>query len=422
MTLRWYHAGKRTLRSLGFMVRGPRGGLDREAIQRAVNAAEEQMRALASGRAAPVQSATPEKALTILEGWARAKHPDLGKWNKATSHRADIERAIKRAMAVWGPTLTWNEVDRGQLRKLWRKELARLRAAGHSGVRGAQLTLDLVLAVAAWLRDEQLIDSTAALRWKQLDHEFADDAGEHEPKRPRYTVEEYRKLFVTAWDADERYGLLYGLGAEYRLGQVASAMRSALNRELGRLRISGKGKKRGEVIHFTEQQKADVERVLTSGYLAGLETAYAAGTIADYPLFPGGHFARNPDGQLVSRAEYATRAPVDRTAWRAWHAKAEELADIPHVPGRGPYASRRAGVDGAKEAKISREALERWGGWSDQQMPDQVYADQQSETFRREAAEVRAKVRAGTPAIPQKSSQIVAPSDDVISSPITPEA
>lgn len=421
VTLRW-HIGagatrRRMLRSLGIAVRGARGGLDRDLLTRAIAAADAQYAALASGKVSAAVMA-PTAPLTIAQGWQRAKHPELGKWNKDTAHRRDMDRAMKRAVETWGSACTWEEIDRGQLRKLWRKELARLRAKGHGGVRGAQLLLDLVLAVAEWLRDEQLIAPTAALRWRNLDAEFMADAGDHTPSRPRYTVEEYRKLFAAAWQADERYGLLYDLGAEGRLGQVARAMRSHLDTETGRLRVIGRGKKQGTVIVCTAAQKANVARVLETGYLAGLEAAYQAGTIADYPLFPGGHFARDKDtGHLVSRAAYATRAPVDRTAWRKWHERAEALAEIPHVEGRGPYGSRRAGVDAAKALQISREGLQSWGGWADSQMPDAIYADQEQEYARDEASEVRAKARGEL----QESSQIIAPAADAISAPISSE-
>jgi integrase len=192
--------------------------------------------------------------------------------------------------------------------------LTQQRVAGFNGVRSAQLTLDLVLAVGPWLRDEQLIAPTAALRWKRLDEEFATDAGEHTPARPRYTREEYRALFTSAWKADERYGLAYALGAEYRIGQLIRAKRSHLDRANGRLTIPGSGKKRGSVVLFTPQQRADVERVLSTGYLAGLEAALLAEEITDYALFPGGHFAHDADGNLVSRAEYARTSIAVRFA------------------------------------------------------------------------------------------------------------
>ncbi len=431
--LRWQRTkGKRTIRSLGFVVRGARGGLDRVAVERAECEAADQHSRLVQGRGdAPTMPAAPaavDARLTIREGWARASDADTGRWNKDTAHRKDLERAVDRAVLTWGEGMTWSAVDRGQLRKLWRQELARQQKAGNRGVRAAQLTLALTLAIANWLRDEQLIAPTAALAWKQMDEEFADDVGEYTPAQPRYTREEYRALFTSAWKADERYGLAYALGAEYRIGQLIRSMRSHVDRAKGVLRIPGKGKKRGGVVHFTEQQRADLDRVLTSGYLAGLETAYHAGEITDYALFPGGHFAHDADGHLVSRAEYATRGHVDRSAIRRWHRLAEALADvdgrgtpITHVDGRGPYGSRRQSVDAAKAEHISREGLQQHGGWADSQMPDAVYADAEAGYARDEASKVRATIRGETPHEPQESSQIVTPNAAPDAASFSPE-
>lgn len=404
--LRWSLGhGKRTIRSLGFGVRGARGGLDRELVERAERAAVEQHTALLQGRSAPRTAKAPAQALTIDAGWKRASDPELGKWNKDTAHRKDIERAIKRAVATWGPALTWDEVDRGQLRKLWRTELARQRAQNRPGVRSAGLTLALVLAVGAWLRDEQLVAPTAALRWKQMDDEFNSDAGEYTPHRPRYTLEEYQKLFETSWLADERYGLLYSLGAEYRLGQVSRSRRSDVDLELKQLRSPGRSKKKGAVIKLTPYQFEDLVRVLTTGYLAELEAAFQSGEIADYQLIPGHHLHHRDDGTLVARVQHATRTFVDRTVIRSWHRVAEEIAEIPHIKGRGPYAARRAGVDAAKAQRISREGLQEHGGWSDAQIPDSVYADQERDYARDEAAEVRAKIRGEVAPAPVTSNK-----------------
>jgi hypothetical protein len=427
VTLRWHvgtgTARRRKLAALGFTVRGARGALDREAVSRAMKAAQEHRAALEAGTLGVVAPEAVKSPLTIQEGWTRAKDIYTGRWNKDTPYRKEMDRAFSNARKHWGNTMTWNAIDKAALRALWRKELARLKKDGHIGHRGARLTLTIVLAVGAWLRDEGLIAPTAALPWKKMDEEFEGDAGQHEPSRPRYTVDEYRNLFAAAWQADERYGLLYDVGAEGRLGQVARSMRSQLNLTEGTLTVTGSGKKKGIVIVLTEAQRENIRRVLGEGYLAGLETAYAAKEIADYPLFPGGHFSRHKDtGRLVSRAEYATRAPVNRTAWREWHREAERLAEIPRLKGRGPYGSRRAGVDAAKAMKISREGLQTWGGWADSQMPDQVYADQEMSYARQEAATVRAQVRGGTvPNELQPSSQIIAPPADSSSAPISPE-
>ena len=73
--------------------------------------------------------------------------------------------------------------------------------------------------------------------------------------------------------------------------------------------------------------------------------------------------------------------------------EAERLAEVPHLEGRAAYGLRRAAVDAAKEAGISREGLQAHGGWTDSQIPDRVYADQQAGYARDEARRVRAKIR-----------------------------
>jgi len=63
------------------------------------------------------------------------------------------------------------------------------------------------------------------------------------------------------------------------------------------------------------------------------------------------------------------------------------------VKGRGAYGLKRQSVDAAKAAGISREGLQRLGGWTDTQMPDRVYADQEADYARDEARQIRAKIR-----------------------------
>jgi hypothetical protein len=85
--------------------------------------------------------------------------------------------------------------------------------------------------------------------------------------------------------------------------------------------------------------------------------------------------------------------PVGRTAILKWFRKAEELAKVRHVAGRGAYGLRRVAVDAAKERHISREGLKSLGGWTDTQVPDSIYADQDAGYARAEAAQIRAQMR-----------------------------
>jgi integrase len=388
--LHWHEGGRRRKRSLGFAVGPAAGKLDPDAVARARVAADQQYDRLVRG----VRIETPEAAqqLTIAQGWALATDPEKGKWPTKTPHREEMRRAIERAQAAWGAHTPWAAIGRGELRQLWRRELTAQRAQGNRGVRSAEVVLGRVLTIADWLRSEQHIDDRACLRWPAWRHELAKDAGEYEPTRPRYTADQYRAYVRAAHEADPRFGLLIALGAELRLGQVVRARRSDLDRAGGALRVRGAGLKRGTQVVFTPGQRRALEAALTTGYLAGLEAAFVAGTIGDYPLWPGRRLTV-VDGALTTAARHALRASLDRTALRAWHRATEEAAEIPHVPGRGWYALRRAAVDEAKRLGISREGLQAAGGWTTAQMPDRIYADQKQQYAAEEASRVRAQAR-----------------------------
>jgi integrase len=151
------------------------------------------------------------------------------------------------------------------------------------------------------------------------------------------------------------------------------------------LTVRSAGKKKGVVSELTAGQWAAWLRAVgPGGYLEALERE-----MPDYPLFPQGRLVR---GQAVP-AKHGSRPPLDRTAVRKWFAEAEELAEIPHVAGRGPYGLRRIAVDAAKDLHISREGLKALGGWSSSEVPDNIYADQEALQARSEAARVRAQMR-----------------------------
>lgn len=398
--LRWRVAGDWKRKSLGFAVRTTKGVIDKAQEKRARQAADEMYGRLVSGGAMPKK---PVAELTIADGWTLAKDPDTGKWPDDTMHRREMDRAFERAKSTWGARTAWNSIDRGEIRKLWRTEFRRARALGHEGVRSTEVVIARVMAVANWLRDEQKIAPTACLPWKAMKDEMRTDfakatKGRHEVKRLRYTPEQYRAMLASADQVDPRWALLLSLGAEYRLGQVKRVRRTDVDLAGNRVTVRGAGKKRGMVIALTKGQRAQLEAALgPGGYLYGLEQAYSRGKVADYPLFPGRRLPVK-DGAIVTRAEHAERDDLDNTQMRAWLKANEKRArvdgkPIAHETGRGWYGLRRAAVDAAKAAKISREGLQAHGGWSDAQIPDTIYADQQMSYAQQEAAEIRAKIR-----------------------------
>lgn len=397
--LRWRIAGEWVRRSLGFtLTRDQKGRVRKDDEQRARKAADEQYARLITG--APLAN-RPAALLSIADGWSIATDAERGRWNKVTPHRNEMDRYLQRAKSVLGASTPWNAIARGDIRRLWRAELKRAKASGHDGARSAELIVSRFLTVAAWLRDEQLIAPDACQPWARMKEEMAEDIGGHEPHRPRYTLEEYRALLQHAPAVDVRWGLLLTLGAEYRLGQVVRCRRSDVTLSPCLLRIAGAGKKRGTLVQLTDQQSAALGNALNT-WLAGLEAAYQAGTITDYPLFPGGRLPMR-EGAPVTRADHATRAPLlAGHTLRLWLRDTEAKAKVAYVEGRGWYGLRRAAVDAAKAAGISREGLQQHGGWSDTQVPDRIYADQQQSYAATEAAEIRAKIRGE---IPQETEQ-----------------
>lgn len=401
--LRWRVAGEWVRRSLGFTLkRDTKGRVLKDDERRAQKAADEQYSRLITGTALPKSSLV---LLTLAEGWTLACDAERGKWNTKTPHRDEIERYMARAKSILGASTAWNAIGRGDIRRLWRAELKRARALGKTGVRSAELIVSRFFTVAAWLRDEQAIASDACLPWRAMRAEFAKDAGTYAPKRLRYSLEQYRAMLANAHQVDERWHLLLDIGAEYRLGQVVRVKRSHVDTERGGVRIVGAGNKRGTVIQLTAAQLEHVRQALQSGYLAGLERARVAGDVADFAIFPGGHLPR-AFGALTTTAAHATRKPLDSTVLRAWLRENERVCDIAHQRGRGWYGLRRAAVDAAKAAGISREGLQQSGGWTDAQVPDRIYADQEQDYARTEAAKVRAAIRGETPQeIPQETDQ-----------------
>jgi len=393
--LRWRQAGNWKKRSLRRPLRTPRGKIDVETRRWALNQAQEQYARLVAGLASEERVVVVR--LSIAKGLEAVLDPKTGKYPTDTMHRREVEREMKRAIAEWGAETPWETIKRKDLRKLWRHRINELRAANETGLRGAELTIQRVLAVAVWLRDEELIPAGACVasrRWKEeLRADWIELSGERalpDPNRPRHSLEEMRKVMAVAGRVDPRLELALALGAELRLGQVIRCRRTDLDLDHATFTVRGKGHKRGEVQKLTDGQLRVVRHHLTDGYLRDLERA-----AADYCLFPAGQL-RGGRKMEDARAtvKYQLRAkPIDRSVIDDWFHAAEDLAEIPRVKGRAAYGLRRQAVDAAKAGGISREGLQRLGGWVDTQMPDTIYADQEADYAREEARDVRAKVR-----------------------------
>lgn len=387
--LRWRAKGNWRYQSLRFTLRTAEGRIIKAREREAVEAARAKHRTLVSG--VPV-SDRPKPALTVGQTVDLLTAPDRGLYPDNTPHRREVQRSLALAVAVWGTDTPWLALTPARMRELW---LARLRAVrgkgkGFAGRRSAEIVMRDVRAIAVKLFEEGLVPPevlVALKRTKKSREEILTATPDAKVARPRHTLEEAQRILAVAWDVDPRFGLLLSLGAELRLGQVARARRSDLSLDTGRFTSPGRGKKRGEVVNLTTGQRAAAERAL-NGYLREVE-----GALPDYRLFPSGQLKGGRSGQGVVKVEQAEATPVSGSTIGAWFRDAEQRAGVPHQPGRGYYGIRRGAVDGAKGAGISREGLQKLGGWADSQMPDRIYADQEAEYARQEASEVRAKIR-----------------------------
>lgn len=392
--------------SLGVKARTAKGRLDKAVVARCMERAFQRYEILSGKRASIIERGAP--TLTLGTTWPLLIDKQRGKYPVDTPHRREVARALATASKIWGPETPWATIDKSRLRELARTAADELHARKFAGLRGAEIVVQRVLAVATWLRDEGHIPADAAhprSKWRAELREYIEQQRGQvpEPSQPSYSVEEYRTILEMAWQVDPRCGLAAALGAEQRMGQVIRGMRADLDVTARTFRIRGRGKKGGGVVHLTDGQMQAVERALT-GYLRPLE-AFGG----NYPLFPAGQLTGGRKGTPVTDpARHVKAKSITATALHKWLERAEEKAEIPHVPGRAWYGLKRQGVSSAKEAKISREGLKAWGTWSDTQMPDKIYADQEAVYAGHEARDVRARVRGEAPA-PQPEQPTHAP-------------
>ncbi len=369
--------------SLGAVLRDAKGNIKRDIALFAKEQARTRYRTLGQPEPEPDTPAV----LTIGATIAVVIDKDKGLYPRKSNHRSEVIRALKHAATIWGPSTPWSEIKRAEIRQLWRRRLADLQAKGCVGARGVETTVGRVLTVAAWLRDEGMIPDNACMpprKWKQA---VRDEAGNPDTKRPRYTLEEMRKILAVADQVDPRFGLMVAIGAELRLGQVLRVRRHDLDLPARTVKVRGAGKKRGTTVEFTSGQYASVVYALEKGYLRALEQQ-----AIDYPLFPARKLRKAKDGVLEARLD-RDHQPIGRRAVGDWWNEAERLAGIPHVPGRAAYGVRRVAVDGFIDLGISEEGLQNAGGWDNSQMPKEVYAERGRVKHRKEATAKRALLR-----------------------------
>jgi hypothetical protein len=366
------------------------------------------------------------RRLTLREGFDIALDPQCGKyvalagrrWREMLRFKRQLFRRTRTAAPLIDPQLRWTHLRLREIRLLWRTVAHRYAHSGHQdfGLRAAERLVEALYAVASWLRDEQFLPPDAArpsTHWRErLRTEWASITGEHPriPSRPRYTVDEYRRILSVGdtGDVDPRILLAVALAAECRTGQVLRCTRRALNLPavdpagydtappglLGSLEIPGTMRKPGETVVFTPEQRRAVDQAL-AGYLANYEAAWRRGAMPDYLLFPGRHRPRLTSPRTWRIASSQPAQPMTRTAALKAYRALEACAGVAHLQGRGWYGLRRVATDLAEQFTADDRVKDRLGGWRRSDTRKYIYQDRLTQALRVKAAVVRREMRLG---------------------------
>lgn len=440
-------------------VRNAKGKIDR-VLEREVQDAVKQINArlITGQQAKPPVLAMDRSELTLAEGFRKVLHPRTGKYTDPNSRHVvgNIRPRSATAINVLHTELrrtsdlppTWVTFRPSHARLIWRALARTYKEHGTGGVRMAEQVVDTIYSAAAWLRQEDLIPLDAAMpqpKWrKQLKEEWQEITDKIvKPLRPRHSRDEMRRIFDVLSDPrtsiDPRIRLAIELGAELRVGQVLETKRSQLavpdvdatcyeslysgdlSRPepagvLGSVEIRGRGKKGGEVIVLTPEQRRAVDVGLT-GYLRDYEAVYV-GDGSDYYLFPAKKLVRG-----VARATFPP-VHVERGAALKWFKALEKGAQVKSVKGRGWYGIRRTSTDVAPEYSSDARELNSLGGWSDSETREGIYQDRAQVPLKARASAVRRASRAGVGRnIPQTAAGNGTSSTDLeaLAKQLTPE-
>lgn len=348
--------------------------------------------------------------LTMAGGFRLVLDRKTGKYPTDTRWRGNVERARDVILRVLESDLLWSEVRHAHYRKLWREMAREFQKDGRHGHRQAEITCGVLQSTARWLQQEEHIEPGAgdpASGWRaRMKEDWEEIVGSVKaPAKPRYSPDELVKLWAALPHADPRLALGMEIGAELRLGQVPRSKRSDVGPSpcgrwtIGSVLVHGRGKKFGELVILTGDQRRHLTRALTSGYLAELERAFRAGEIKDYSLMPGGRLRGFDD----RRGEKVQCVPVERantaiglTGLRKQWQQLEELAGVEHVDGRAWYGVRRIQADRAEDVETDARVLNRLGAWK-RTSTREGYQEQGRPEIGAKAAEARKRIRPGKP-------------------------
>jgi hypothetical protein len=405
LTLRWWGGKNWKRKALGkTLERDRRGNVTSDSEQWAKDQATVKSAALIAGT--PEATVILPQRFTIGEARDAITDEETGKYPHDTPYRRELLRALDFAVLIWKADTPWSAIEDKEWTMLVRRRVSGLLHRGLQGIRSTEITVSRINTAAQWLRDQKKIPRDAAIpprTWRRdlLDYwrgEMAKRAGQsvdtiEDPSvaRPRHTLDEMRKIIAAAPKVDPRFALLVQLAAEYRLGQARRAKRSHLKDNT--FTITGRGKKVGALVDLTPgQQAAWATAIGTGGYLEALEAKWLSSG-KDYFLFPSGKMFGWKKGEWEIGDGIDLSKPVSRE-WviKNFH-KAERIAEVPELKGRGAYGLRRQNVDAANALGISGLGKQASGGWSSTKVPDSIYAESTNSAGRAEAARARATTR-----------------------------
>ena len=385
--LRWWSADARAHQTLRVPVqlRDKRGRIRADALGRVMSIAA----AIMSGQqpmpsqieaAGPAPRPTSANAPgpTLEQAFESLLDSRVGKWLGETAARSEAVTKAADVVVALGPRTLLANLHTADYRTLWRALAARYatremrtlyvgrrrdaaRSAGHTrgkreirwgGRRHCEQCVLLLRACLLWSADHGQLAHVPSLprNWQEeLAADWERTTGEEPAERdvagPAYSPAEASLIYAEGADHDPRIQLAIELALELRLGQVIRTTRCDLDLNLGahgRLRIRGRGRKKGATIFLDATMRQLIDRLMSVGYLQPLEAARRDGRIRDYPLFPGGRIGYGFDPKRNLR-------PLTKSGARTLFLAVEKAAGVQHVRGRAWYGFRRLAADLAEE-------------------------------------------------------------------------
>ena len=250
--------------------------------------------------------------------------------------------AAKLFQACWGSSFPVMELSQLEWGRFIRARRAGLLGSGRPvGNRMIEYDLRFLLAVLNWAVKARLIPSNprAGLEVPR----------EYDPQQPLLSRAEYEKLQAVARGVSPRFALALTLAWETgrRIGSIRHLRWSDLDLEQGTLRFRKEFDK-------NKHRTRDAHVALSPTAVEALEAAQQERVHDEQAIGDGWMF---PSGAQTS-------VPLGRRYLLKWWKKAEDRAQLPHVPRRAWHACRRAFSTELLGRGLSAEVVNALGGWA----------------------------------------------------------